>query len=128
MNEYDLKNIFFFLQIYEQDSCHKLAWCLDACIRDKKIEPRRIKELQSYFDAIPSGDSVLGDIAMILADPYAMNTIIYNIHTSLMEVIEREVIPKVRNVFKQRSFFLFVSFRLSNISHEICVFLVPIGR
>lgn len=45
------------LQIYESDPCHNFAWCLDACIKDNNVEIRRIREMQAYFDLIPSGNS-----------------------------------------------------------------------
>lgn len=46
----------FLSQITEIEPCHKFAWCLDACEKDNTVETRRIKELQSFFDHIQSGD------------------------------------------------------------------------
>lgn len=31
------------------DPCHKLAWTLDACMRDGVIDARRLKELKNFF-------------------------------------------------------------------------------
>jgi negative elongation factor B len=31
------------------DSCHKLAWTLDACIKDKMFNSRRLLELRNFF-------------------------------------------------------------------------------
>lgn len=37
--------------IKDIDPCHKFTWCLDACIREKNIEGKRIKELHGFLDA-----------------------------------------------------------------------------
>lgn len=33
------------------DSCHKLAWTLDACIKDKMFNSRRLLELRNFFSS-----------------------------------------------------------------------------
>lgn len=43
------------------DSCHKFAWCLDACIREKFVDNKRARELQGFLDSIRmSQERVLG--------------------------------------------------------------------
>ena len=37
------------MSITSSDACHKLAWTLDACLKDKMFTPRRLKELRHYF-------------------------------------------------------------------------------
>ena len=32
-----------------QDSCHKLAWTLDACLNARSLDSRRLRELQHFF-------------------------------------------------------------------------------
>ena len=32
-----------------QDPVHKLAWTLDACINDRSLDSRRLRELQNFF-------------------------------------------------------------------------------
>ena len=47
--------------IKDVDPCHKFTWCLDACIREKIIEGKRIKELQGFLDSAKhSEEQVLG--------------------------------------------------------------------
>ena len=48
-------------EIRQVDPCHKFTWCLDACIRDKSIDTRRLKELQTFLDSIKKGqEEVIG--------------------------------------------------------------------
>lgn len=81
-------------EIYHLDPCHKFAWCLDACVRDGTVELRRIKEMQFYFSSVPPADPIIGDLAMIIANPHATNTLIRSIFTTLVDVVNRESIPK----------------------------------
>ena len=32
-----------------QDPVHKLAWTLDACVNDRSLDSRRLRELQNFF-------------------------------------------------------------------------------
>lgn len=80
------------------DPCHKFAWCLDACIRDNKVELRQIRELQNYFDSIPE-NFILGDLSMIVKNPFVLNMLIRNIYQGLLDIIERQEIPKVKELF-----------------------------
>lgn len=81
-------------QIYEFDGCHNLAWCLDACVRDNSIGIKRIQELQSYFDTVPDNDLLIGDISMILANPYTINMLLRNLLSSLRDVSVKKMKPK----------------------------------
>ncbi|KAI1295477.1 Negative elongation factor B [Halotydeus destructor] len=61
-------------EITTMDPCHKFAWCLDACIREQNVDPKRSRELQAALEGIKKGkDQVLGDLSMVLSDPYAIN-------------------------------------------------------
>jgi negative elongation factor B len=56
------------------DPCHKFTWCMDACIREKNLDAKRSRELQGFLDSIKKGgDKLLGDLSLILCDPYATN-------------------------------------------------------
>lgn len=56
------------------DPCHKFTWCLDACIREQNIDPKRCRELQGFLDSVRKGqEQVLGDLSMTLCDHYAVN-------------------------------------------------------
>jgi len=84
--------------LYEADICHKFAWCIDACVRDDAMEQRQIVEMQSFFDSVQSDPSVLGDLAMIVNDPYVQNLLVRNILRTLQGTIERAEIPKDNEV------------------------------
>ena len=48
-------------EIRQVDPCHKFTWCLDACVRDKSIDSKRLKELQTFLDGIKKGqEEVMG--------------------------------------------------------------------
>lgn len=47
-------------EIRQVDPCHKFAWLLDACVREKSIDSKRLKELQTFLDNIKSQEEVLG--------------------------------------------------------------------
>jgi len=77
------------------DPCHKFTWCLDACIRDKSIDSKRLKELQSFLDNTKKGqEEIIGDVAMIFYDPYAVNSIILSIFQQLNRLIKIESLPR----------------------------------
>ncbi|KAJ7334424.1 hypothetical protein OS493_014738 [Desmophyllum pertusum] len=81
--------------IKDIDPCHKFTWCLDACIREKVIEGKRTKELQGFLDhAKHSEEQVLGDIAMILCDPFAINTVSKSVIKLLQKLVNTESLPR----------------------------------
>ena len=43
-------------EIRSVDPCHKFTWCLDACIREKSIDSRRLKELQTFLDGMKKAE------------------------------------------------------------------------
>ena len=48
-------------EIVTLDPCHKFAWCLDACIRERIIDAKRGRELQGFLDGLKRGaEQVLG--------------------------------------------------------------------
>lgn len=82
-------------EVRQVDPCHKFTWCLDACIRDKSIDSKRLKELQTFLDNIKTGqEEVMGDIAMIVADPYATYTIISSILQQLSKFMKMDMLPR----------------------------------
>jgi len=46
--------------VAEIDPCYKLAWCLDACLRNNDLPQRQIREIRAYFDTIHPGNAALG--------------------------------------------------------------------
>jgi len=39
-------------EITSADPCHKFTWCLDACIRDRLIDSKRMRELHGFLDSM----------------------------------------------------------------------------
>ena len=37
-----------------QEPVHKLAWTLDACLRDRVLDARRLRELAHFFSGFPA--------------------------------------------------------------------------
>lgn len=40
-----------------QDDTHHFAWVLDACVRDRWIDAKRAKELESCYQQVPEKNS-----------------------------------------------------------------------
>lgn len=77
------------------DPCHKFTWCVDACIREKFVDSKRARELQGFLDGIKRGQEfVLGDLSMILCDPYALNTVALSTMKVLQHCINNDVLPR----------------------------------
>ena len=82
-------------EIRQVDPCHKFCWCLDACIRDRSIDSKRLKELQLFLDGVKGGEEqVMGDIAMVLNDPYATYTIVSSIIQQLLRLNNMDLLPR----------------------------------
>lgn len=105
-------------EIYHLDPCHKFAWCLDACVRDNAIEVRRINEMQTYFNAVPTNDPILGDLAMIVASPHSTNMLVRNIFITLVDVVNRESIPKEDKTLVYMTWLLSMGLRAEQMISE----------
>uniref|UniRef100_A0A3P9JEN4 Negative elongation factor complex member B n=1 Tax=Oryzias latipes TaxID=8090 RepID=A0A3P9JEN4_ORYLA len=82
-------------EICSVDPCHKFTWCLDACIREKFVDGKRARELQGFLDGVKKGqEQVLGDLSMILCDPFACNTLALSIMRNLQELLSQESLPR----------------------------------
>uniref|UniRef100_A0A674AZL5 Negative elongation factor complex member B n=1 Tax=Salmo trutta TaxID=8032 RepID=A0A674AZL5_SALTR len=82
-------------EICSVDSCHKFTWCLDACIREKFVDAKRARELQGFLDGVKKGqDEVLGDLSMILCDPFASNTLVLSTVRNLQELLSQDALPR----------------------------------
>ncbi|XP_022672429.1 negative elongation factor B-like isoform X1 [Varroa jacobsoni] len=85
--------------ITQIDSCHKFAWCLDACVRERNIDAKRSRELQGFLDGVkPGSEQVLGDIAMSLADPHATNFLVSSALKIIHLLINNESLPRDHTV------------------------------
>ncbi|XP_064616465.1 negative elongation factor B-like [Liolophura sinensis] len=77
------------------DPCHKFTWCVDACIRERFVDSKRSRELQGFLDGIKRGqEQVLGDLSMILCDPFAINTVCVSLMRCLQQCINTETMPR----------------------------------
>ncbi|XP_039598569.1 negative elongation factor B isoform X1 [Polypterus senegalus] len=77
------------------DPCHKFTWCLDACIREKFVDAKRARELQGFLDGVKKGqEQVLGDLSMILCDPFATNTLVLSTIRNLQDLVSQEALPR----------------------------------
>jgi len=85
--------------ITAMDPCHKFAWCLDACIREQNVDPKRSRELQGFLEGVRRGqEHVLGDISMTLCDPYAINFLATSSMKMLNHHIVNETLPRENHV------------------------------
>jgi len=82
--------------IYEKDPCHQVAWYLDACVGDASVEmrERRIAEVMTLLEAVPSGSSILGDMAMIVASSHAIDVLARTIFHRIVDAVDRQALPR----------------------------------
>ncbi|XP_020285501.1 negative elongation factor B [Pseudomyrmex gracilis] len=86
-------------EIISVDPCHKFTWCLDACIRERNVDVKRSRELQGFLDSIKKGqEQVLGDLSMILCDPYAVNFLATSAIKIALHLINSETLPRDNSV------------------------------
>lgn len=82
-------------EITAMDQAHKFVWCLDACIREQAVDPKRSRELQTFLEGIKSGqEQVLADISMILCDPYAIHFLATSAFKIINHLIINESLPR----------------------------------
>nr|XP_008537231.1 PREDICTED: negative elongation factor B isoform X3 [Equus przewalskii] len=73
----------------------EFTWCLDACIRERFVDSKRARELQGFLDGVKKGqEQVLGDLSMILCDPFAINTLSLSTVRHLQELVGQETLPR----------------------------------
>ncbi|XP_076344697.1 negative elongation factor B isoform X1 [Tachypleus tridentatus] len=86
-------------EITSVDPCHKFTWCLDACIREKNVDIKRSRELQGFLDTVKRGqEQVIGDLAMTLCDPYAVNFLATSAMKILHHLVNNETLPRDNQV------------------------------
>lgn len=82
-------------EILSIDPCHKFAWCLDACVREKFVDHKRARELQGFLDSVKQIQGhVLGDISMILCDPHSIHTLATSIIKNLAQCVNNDTMPR----------------------------------
>uniref|UniRef100_A0A6G1SNE8 Negative elongation factor B n=1 Tax=Aceria tosichella TaxID=561515 RepID=A0A6G1SNE8_9ACAR len=81
------------------DPVHKFIWCLDACIREQAIDPKRSRELQTFLESIkPGQEHVLADISMVLCDPYAIHFLASSAFKIINHLITNGALPRGHTV------------------------------
>eukprot|EP00761_Pharyngomonas_kirbyi_P004890 gb/GECH01004895.1/.p1 GENE.gb/GECH01004895.1/~~gb/GECH01004895.1/.p1 ORF type:complete len:622 (+),score=167.07 gb/GECH01004895.1/:1-1866(+) len=102
-------------QVYKQDPCHYIAWCLDAWQRVGYIDSRRLADLKSYSDSLKSGEPAWGDAAMIMKDPFLVNVLIRNIFHSVHRLAKHGGTPQSDEILVMTSKVLTVAFRAKDM-------------
>lgn len=81
--------------VLESDPCYKFTWCLDACINIKGIDAKKLRELLSILDSYADGSNeILGDISMVVRDPYALHCIALSVVKCVQHLLEKEKLPR----------------------------------
>lgn len=85
--------------ITQMDPCHKFAWCLDACLREQTIDPKRARELQSFLEGVRTKgqEQVIGDLSMTLADHFAVNFLAISAMKILNSLVNSEGLAREHN-------------------------------
>ncbi|KAG9508898.1 Negative elongation factor B, partial [Fragariocoptes setiger] len=85
-------------EITTMDQTHKFVWCLDACIREQAVDPKRSRELQTFLETIKKGqEHMLADVSMTLCDPYAVNFLASSAMRIISHLISNECLPREHN-------------------------------
>lgn len=86
-------------EITNVDPCHKFTWCVDACIRERNVDTKRSREIQAFLDGIKSGqEQVLGDLSMMLCDPYAVHFLATSSLKILHNLVASESLPREHHI------------------------------
>ncbi|KAB0390892.1 hypothetical protein E2I00_003334, partial [Balaenoptera physalus] len=63
--------------------------------RNRFVDSKRARELQGFLDGVKKGqEQVLGDLSMILCDPFAINTLSLSTVRHLQELVGQELLPR----------------------------------
>lgn len=86
-------------EITNVDPCHKFTWCVDACIRERNVDTKRSREIQAFLDGIKTGqEQVLGDLSMMLCDPYAVHFLATSSLKILHNLVISESLPREHHI------------------------------
>jgi len=86
-------------EITNVDPTHKFTWCVDACIRERNVDTKRSREIQAFLDGIKAGqEQVLGDLSMMLCDPYAVHFLATSSLKILQHLVTNEGLPRENHI------------------------------
>lgn len=84
--------------IVSRDPCHKFAWCVDACVRERYVSDKRCAELIAFVDSVRRGhEDVIADLALVLADPYCLHSLASTVLTVLNSQLQSCSLPRDDN-------------------------------
>ena len=78
--------------VYRVDPCHKFAWCITACIREQAVDTARAADMLGFAEQ-HTASPVLGDAAMVLADPLAAAALAAAAHRELLGCVTARRLP-----------------------------------
>lgn len=80
--------------VYPRDPCHKFAWSLSSCVKDKALDQKRLKELCALLSTAPKEAAVWGDLFMMLADPFVAHALLRYASVMVKELPQTKVVPR----------------------------------
>ncbi|XP_075730929.1 negative elongation factor B-like [Rhipicephalus microplus] len=85
-------------EITAVDRTHKFTWCLDACIREKNMDEKRCRELQSILEVKRGQEELLCDLGLALCDPHAINFLGHSAVKAMIHLVNLEAMPRGNHV------------------------------
>lgn len=75
------------------ENLNKFASIINSCLKEKKIETKRAKELEAIMES-KKFEKIIPDIAFILADPFVIDMLSRNAISLLNRSIQSELLPR----------------------------------
>lgn len=85
------------MKISAHDKAHHFTWCFDAAMKEGKLSKQRISEIYNELShCIPKEMNMplLGDFAMVLADPHISTLLIRSIMLRLEYITDSYILPR----------------------------------
>lgn len=77
----------------QSENIFKFASCICHCLKEKKIDQKRIKELEAIVDW-KKFDKIIGHVSFILADPFVIDNLSRNCQFLLNRCVQTEILPR----------------------------------
>lgn len=131
------------IDMASSDPFYKVTWCLDACVREGKIDSRRGRELGNLIEAMlesyqstqketvslqssstlttaPSAPPPFADFALIVRDPWVLSLVLHEVYTQLVSLSQCETKhkPKHDELLKLLTFLLDFAVRAVELVKE----------
>ena len=102
-------------EIYNEDGCHPVAWCIDACLLEGGIDQRHLNHLKVCLKSCAPDTAAFRDSVFVLCSPMATNLLCSSLWNRLKEATAQELLPKNDDNIS----FLCAACLLSSKAHEI---------